>query len=109
MGTGYSSINLATDNDYLRLLGEIGILGFIGFCLVFYTIIKEILTVFPLPIKTNSTYTAYMSAVVGFLAGTFLSAVFLDVFEASKFAILFWFILGLAVYQVRSKNYVEKN
>lgn len=109
LGTGYSSINLATDNDYLRLLGEVGLLGFLGFCLVFYTILKEILTVFPLSLKMNNTYTAYMSAVVGLTTGTFLSAVFLDLFEASKFAILFWFILGLAVFLVRSKNYVEEN
>lgn len=31
LGTGYSSITLATDNDYLRSLGETGFLGFSSF------------------------------------------------------------------------------
>jgi len=38
LGTGYSSITLATDNDYLRMLGETGILG----TLAFLAIILEI-------------------------------------------------------------------
>ena len=35
IGTGYSSIDLATDNDYLRMLGETGILGFAAFLAYF--------------------------------------------------------------------------
>ena len=35
LGTGYSSITLATDNDYLRALGETGILGLTSFVLIF--------------------------------------------------------------------------
>ncbi|MGB6838853.1 MAG: O-antigen ligase family protein, partial [Microgenomates group bacterium] len=35
LGTGYSSITLATDNEYLRLLGEVGVLGFFAFFLIF--------------------------------------------------------------------------
>ena len=31
LGTGYSSISLATDNDYLRALGETGLLGLFSF------------------------------------------------------------------------------
>ena len=38
LGTGYSSITLATDNDFLRLFGEVGILGFLSFLLIFSNI-----------------------------------------------------------------------
>jgi len=34
LGTGYSSITLATDNDYLRALGEVGLLGFLAFVFI---------------------------------------------------------------------------
>ena len=35
LGTGYSSITLATDNDFLRLLGEVGLVGALAFFLIF--------------------------------------------------------------------------
>ena len=35
LGSGYSSINIASDNNYLRILGEIGVLGFAAFGLIF--------------------------------------------------------------------------
>jgi len=38
-----------------------------------------------------------------------LNAVFIDVFEASKFAIIFWLLMGLAVYLVKDRSYVQKN
>jgi hypothetical protein len=47
VGTGYSSITLATDNDYLRLLGEIGLLGFLSFFLIWTQIGIEAIQSFP--------------------------------------------------------------
>ena len=43
LGTGYSSISLATDNDYLRALGEVGFLGFISFSLIFVKLIEVLI------------------------------------------------------------------
>ncbi len=108
LGTGYSSINLATDNDYLRALGEVGLLGFFAFIFVFFTIGREILKIFPFqnfPIFEKS----FIASIIGGSLGTFLSALFIDLFEASKFATLFWLLLGFAVYTIRSKEYVHKN
>src|SRR6185437_12322800 len=34
-GTGYSSLTLASDNDYLRALGETGLVGAISFFFIF--------------------------------------------------------------------------
>ena len=41
LGTGYSSITLATDNDYLRILGETGILGAFSFVLILAEIFRK--------------------------------------------------------------------
>ena len=40
LGTGYSSITIATDNDYLRILGETGIFGLLSFVLLFFVLVK---------------------------------------------------------------------
>lgn len=46
LGTGYSSITLATDNDYLRALGETGFLGLVAFGLIFFRIGETLLGFF---------------------------------------------------------------
>lgn len=108
LGTGYSSITLATDNDYLRLLGETGILGFLAFWLVFFQIGKEIGRSFRLIKNLSMTEKGYLAGVLGGLAGTFLTALFIDLFEASKFATIFWLILGLALALLRKYRYEGK-
>lgn len=85
LGTGYSSISLATDNDYLRSLGETGILGFLSFVAILITIIKRSLI-----LKISYDY-----AYIGIILTMIFNAIFLDVFEASKIAILFWMFTGL--------------
>ena len=106
LGTGYSSIGLATDNDYLRILAETGILGFFAFWLIFIRIGKVFLSAFPLTQKFSGIELGFISGVIGAVAGTFLTAVFIDILEASKFATLFWLLLGYAVFLIRSKKYV---
>jgi O-antigen ligase len=99
IGTGYSSIGLATDNDYLRMLGEIGILGVLAFGLIFFRIGK---------VLAKGIGEPFVSSIWGTLAGTFSIALFIDIFEASKFATIFWFLLGCAVFLVRSGKYDKK-
>lgn len=105
LGTGYSSITLATDNDYLRLLGETGILGFLSFFLIVFRIFQLILKSLPLEKVAKGVDLGFLGGFLGSLGGVFLNATFLDVFEASKFATIFWFLMGFAVSLMRKTDY----
>jgi len=93
LGTGYSSITLATDNDYLRALGETGILGFLAFILIFLEAGREVLNYLRrnLPLFAMGAIIGISGAVLGIL----INATFIDVFEASKVAFIFWILLGI--------------
>lgn len=93
LGTGYSSITLATDNDYLRSLGETGLLGTLSFTLIFALLAKKMMKYR----NDSASFAKYFiigmfSATVGLL----ITAVFIDVFEASKIAEIYWLLMGLA-------------
>ncbi len=103
LGTGFSSIDLATDNDYLRMLGEVGILGFLAASLFIVNILKTLLKTLPFP-KEVDFRSAYLAGLIGAIAGVLLNAVFIDVFEASKFAIIFWFMVGFGIYLARNEK-----
>jgi len=92
-GSGLGSITLATDNDYLRSLGESGLLGFISFMvIILFFIIKTI----PLISKKEKSPHNLISIIFfGCLLTTLANAIFIDVFEASKTAYLFWIMMGL--------------
>ncbi|MEK7112083.1 MAG: hypothetical protein AAB875_02035, partial [Patescibacteria group bacterium] len=109
LGTGYSSITLATDNDYLRLLGEVGILGFIAFSLILLNLVRTILRVIPIPKNLNSIESAFLAGLAGGTIGIFTNAIFIDIFEASKFALIFWLLIGLAVGLVRKYKNEQTN
>jgi hypothetical protein len=96
LGTGFSSITLATDNDYLRTLGELGLLGLASWVLLLIYFVKFLFEKVR-RVKEINLKTVYFVGVFSCLPGIFLNAFFIDVFEASKFAILFWLMLGLAV------------
>ncbi len=93
LGTGFSSVGLAVDNDYLRLLAETGIFGFAAFALVIIRFFKSSL---PHLAPPRSLPQAFIVAVTCSLIGLLLNAVFIDVFEASKVALITWTFLGLA-------------
>jgi hypothetical protein len=93
-GTGPSSITEATDNDYLRWLGELGLVGTLLFLAILFVIIKYVL----MALKKISKGEKYL--LWGFLFGLLallISATYIDVFEASKVAYMFWAIAGLFV------------
>jgi len=97
LGTGYSSITLATDNDYLRLLGEVGILGFLSFFGLWATIGLTFLKELPFRRHFAGLELAFLCGLAGGTLGVFLNAVFIDVFEASKFIILFMLLIGFGL------------
>ena len=93
LGTGYSSLTIATDNDYLRALGETGVLGFLSFIAVLIGLFKAL--------RHRLSHNGFDKVIAVSSLGVFvfflITAVFLDVFEASKIAILFWAFMGLAI------------
>lgn len=109
IGTGYSSIGLASDNDYLRLLAEVGLLGFLGFALIIIRIVIVFASALPLPEKLTGVKLGFVAGVIGGFFGILLNAVFIDVFEASKLAIIFWLFTGLAVYIVKDQLNANKS
>jgi hypothetical protein len=107
LGTGYSSIDLATDNDFLRMLGETGLIGLFSFGLIFLRIGKVFKGAFPLTKKLSGIELIFFVGMLGAIVGTVVTAFFIDIFEASKFAIIFWLLIGCAVNLIKSKTYAE--
>ncbi|PIU33326.1 hypothetical protein COT04_00655 [Candidatus Shapirobacteria bacterium CG07_land_8_20_14_0_80_39_12] len=102
LGTGYSSVTLATDNDYLRLLAETGLLGFLAFFLIFLEIGRQVFRFARIsqPGLKKSLVMALSGAALGLLA----NAVFIDVFESSKVAFIFWLLMGILVGMIKLKE-----
>ncbi len=94
-GSGYGSVSLAVDNSYLRMLAEVGALGFASFLAIFIIIgiylRRTLLTIESRPVK---------SFIFGFIAGVVglaINGLFIDVFEASKIAFTLWLLTGVAI------------
>ncbi|KKQ90150.1 MAG: Tetratricopeptide repeat domain protein [Candidatus Curtissbacteria bacterium GW2011_GWC2_38_9] len=102
-GSGYSTLTKkniedfteaeSTDNDFLRALGETGLLGFLAFFgmiafIVWYAIanFKKISDPFYFVVVAAST-----AAIIGLL----VNAIYIDVFEASKVAYTFWIMVAI--------------
>ena len=95
LGTGYGSVSLAVDNDYLRALGESGLLGFLSFVSIFIIAliyIRKLLPKVDSPIA-KSFATGFVAGSLGLLVNAFL----IDVFEASKIAFTYWILMGVVI------------
>lgn len=102
VGTGYSSITLATDNDYLRALGETGILGLMSFVMIFISLFK----IFTKYTFDNNLDSVLVVSFIGSTVGILITAIFIDIFEASKFATIYWLLAGLVVGKISKSKYV---
>lgn len=94
LGSGYSTLNLAADGNYHRMLGETGILGTIAYLGIlaygFYIFFRY----------RNSLESIEFAFVTGLFAGIIgllTNAILIDVFEASKVAFMLWLLLGVAM------------
>ncbi len=96
LGTGYSSITLATDNDYLRMLGETGILGSLAFLAIILEVFRRAV-VFLRGRDGSGEEKLLILGIMGAAIGYFLNATFIDVLEASKVAFFFWILVGIAL------------
>jgi O-antigen ligase len=104
LGTGFASIDLATDNDYLRILGETGLLGLYTFGLFWVNIFIIFIKNFKKIKKFGVMGLALICGFAGAMPGILVNAMFIDIFEASKFAIIFWFVCGLFVSTLYNSN-----
>ena len=94
LGTGPSSITESTDNDFLRWLGEFGLLGTLSFMIIIFSIVKTIWTKFK-EIKPPTSY--LLLGLIFSIFGLLINATYIDVFEASKVAYIFWLTCGLFI------------
>lgn len=93
LGTGLGSITLATDNDYLRFLGESGILGFLTFSFIFIYLFIESL---PFIIKRKTDFYSQLPLIfLSVMICIWSNAIFIDIFEASKVAYPIWVLMAL--------------
>jgi len=101
-GSGYATLTKenvdqfteadSTDNNFLRTLGETGILGFA----TFYGCIGIILYITARHIRDRDyIVSGYSIGLLGGSIGLLLNAVYIDVFAASKVAQSYWAIAGL--------------
>ena len=105
LGSGYATLTKtsveeftdaeSTDNDYLRSLGETGILGFATF---FGTIILMVWIAFKSLGGIKDSFLFSLTAgFIGLVVGLLLNAALIDIFEASKVAYVFWGTSGIAM------------
>lgn len=95
IGSGYSSVSLAVDNNYLRMLGETGLLGFASFLGIFLSLgiyIKK-----ALPDVDSPMVKSFVLGFVAGIVGLAFNALFIDVFEASKVAYVLWLLTGVTI------------
>lgn len=103
LGSGYATLTKAskyefteadsTDNNFLRTLGETGLLGFISF----YGVIALAIN-FAYRLGKSSEAAIDRVLAVGYIGaaiGLLINALFIDVFAASKVAFIFWALTGL--------------
>lgn len=102
LGTGYSSITLASDNDYLRALGEIGLVGFFAFVLI---LLRIIFIQFKTQLRPDISKIelGFISGIKGAFWGIAINAFFIDIFEASKFVIIFWLLMGISIALIKNR------
>ncbi len=114
LGSGYATLNKetpyhyteadSTDNNFLRTLGETGLLGFVSF---YGTILSMMYVIYRSARRQTVDWVKMLA--VGFIAGSvalLINAVYIDVYAASKVAMSFWAVGGavLAITRLKPKS-----
>lgn len=105
LGSGYSTLTKATneeftyaessDNDYLRMLGETGLLGTLSFFLIIALVVSASYHIFVLS-KNPLDQTIAVGA-IGCVVALLINATYIDIFESSKIAYTLWILAALVV------------
>jgi len=104
LGSSYANLNKralneftdsdSTDNNFLRTLGETGLLGFISFYSIIVLLLLVLKNSSPKPLTPSFVYSqAFIGATIGIL----FNAIYIDVFAASKIAFIYWLFAGLTL------------
>jgi len=109
LGSGYATLNKSnltdfteaesTDNDFLRSLGETGILGFAFFYGTLLFIVFYLWR--SIEVLKDPLIFAFIAGFAGLLSGLLVNAVYIDVFESSKVALSFWALTGITLSAVK--------
>lgn len=104
-GNGYATLSKtqdqqfteadSTDNNFLRTLGETGVLGFIAFYGLVIAIFIELAR--QKPEKDSVAIKGLRIGFLGAVLGIYINAIYIDVFAASKVAFIFWAYAGAAL------------
>jgi hypothetical protein len=93
LGSGPSAFGEAVDGNYVRVLGEGGIFGVLAFAWLMYNLFLMSYKYYrQADDKLAEKYSLFMLTV---LSALLISALFVDTFEASKIAMLFWLLMGV--------------
>jgi hypothetical protein len=102
LGSGYSSLSVAVDGDYFRMLGETGLIGAVSFLGIlgfgFYIFIRSFKTI-------DNPKRSLLIGIFAGIIGLLLNAILIDVFEASKVAFTFWLVCGLGLAMIDGEKY----
>ncbi len=105
-GAGPSAITEATDNDFLRNLGEFGLFGFLSLGFILFLFVKKIWGILQ-KVQIDEQY--LMLAFLFGMFGLLVNGIYIDVLEASKDAFFFWMIAGFYMGTVRIVTLTAKN
>jgi len=117
LGSGYSTLTKmtisefteaeSTDNDFLRALGETGLLGFLSFYAIVALSIWFALKNFE-KIKDSFSFTI-VAGIVAATLGLLVNAIYIDVFEASKVAYTFWIMMAILIATIKFSTQSKKS
>ena len=98
LGLGVSISGSAADGNYIRILSESGILGITLWCILLYQIYRSLKG---RRMVSKIMKYSFITLIVG--------ATLIDLFEASKVMMIFWFMLGATYSYEDIKEEEEKN
>ncbi len=109
LGSGYSTLTKkniddftdaeSTDNDFLRALGETGLLGFLSFYGIVALVLWQVIKNFG---KINDIfYATIVASIFAAVIGLLINAFYIDVFVSSKVAYIFWILVAILLSTIK--------
>ena len=96
LGYGYGIAPVVMDGNYVRIFGELGIIGGLLWLSLYFGYIRYFFRNSGISLRAESA--AWMMTAVAF------GAIFIDMLEASKIMEFIWFYAGIAIYDIHEKR-----